>query len=793
MQHNFCLKKKDNSMNFKRTFLIFLLFSIIQGIMAIETAEKITLSGYVKDASNGEALIGATVYVKELKKGTFTNNYGFYSINLPKGSFTIECTYVGYKNATSTVIVNGVQTLNIDLTPGSKELSEVVVRSRRKDANVSNNNMSAQKLEITTIRKIPALMGEVDLIKAIQLLPGVVSAGEGTSSFSVRGGGIDQNLIVLDEATVYNASHLMGFFSVFNNDAIKNLTLYKGDIPATHDGRLASLLEVHMKDGNSKKFAGSGGIGTIASRLTLEGPIGSDRTTFIVSGRRTYADMFLKMSSDEKIRDNRLYFYDLNAKLTHRINENNRIFVSAYMGQDVFKNKMAGFDFGNTTLTARWNHLFSKSLFSNFTFNYTRYNYGLASSFSDESNFDWKYKMNDIGLKADFTYFLSPENTLKFGYNTTFHKLSPGTVISSGGATSYDKYELPDIHALNQAIYLSDDYKINDNLSVKAGLRLNAFSNVGSGTIYNYDNNYESVDSTVYGSGKFIKTFFRLSPRLGINYRLNSVSSLKANYSRTNQFLQMASNSTAGTPLDLWFTSSPNVKPQICDQFAVGYFRNFLDNSLEASVELFYKDMRNTIDFEDHAQLLLNKKLDGELRFGKSKAYGAEFLLQKNEGDLTGWISYAYSHTERKIEGINSNQTYLAPYDRPHTIYVVANYALNEKISLGANFVYATGQPITYPVARMETGKVIIPIYSKRNEYRMPDYHRLDVSLNYVPQGKRKLPWKGEWNFSIYNVYAHKNAWAINFVGDKDNPGRTKAEMTYLFTFIPSVTYNIKF
>ncbi len=780
-------------MNLRKVILSFALLSFLTSAFAVLPPERISLSGNIKDEANGEALIGVTVSIKELKRGSVTNSYGFYSVSVPKGEYTIEVSYVGYETISKKINLNQPVKLDLELKTAANEIKEVVVSSQRKDANITMNRMSSQQVSIATIRKMPALMGEVDLLKAVQLLPGVVSAGEGTSSFSVRGGGIDQNLIVLDEATIYNASHMMGFFSVFNNDAIKNMTLYKGDIPAAYDGRLSSLLDIQMRDGNSKRISGSGGIGLISSRLTLEGPIGSDKTSFIVSARRTYADLFLKLSSDPDINKNQLYFYDFNAKINHRIDDNNRIFLSGYLGQDVFKNADAGFNFGNATVTGRWNHLFSQKLFSNFSLNYSRYNYGLQSTMSDNSNFDWKYNMQDMSVKADFSYYITPENTMKFGYNAVLHKLKPGTVTSSGGATSYDNYVLADINAFEHALYISDEYQASKRLSVKAGLRLTGFSSIGSGTVYNYDSNYNAIDSTVYKSGQVIKTFYRLSPRLGINYLLDKQSSVKASYARTNQFLQMASNSTAGTPLDLWFTAGKNIKPQTCDQYAVGYFRNFLNNQLEGSVEVFYKDMQNTIDFRDHAQLLLNKKLDGELRFGNSRSYGAEFQIQKNEGKLTGWISYTYSRAERTIQGINNNETYLAPYDRPSTIYIVGNYELNDRISFGANFIYATGQPITYPIARMEVGNVILPVYSKRNEYRMPDYHRLDVSLTWKPKAKKKRAWTGEWNFSVYNVYGHKNAWAINFVDDQDTAYKTKAEMTYLFTFVPSITYNFKF
>jgi len=777
----------------RKIIFSFLFFSFVCSAFAILPADRISLDGNIKDEANGEALIGVTITIKELKRGTVTNTYGFYSISVPKGNYTVEVSYVGYETISKKIALNKPVKLDLDLKTAANEIKEVIVSTQRKDANVTLNRMSAQQVSISTIRRMPALMGEVDLLKAVQLFPGVVSAGEGTSSFSVRGGGIDQNLIVLDEATIYNASHMMGFFSVFNNDAIKNMTLYKGDIPASYDGRLSSLLDIQMRDGNSKKFSGSGGIGLISSRLTLEGPIGSDKTSFIVSARRTYADLFMKLSSNEDINTNQLYFYDFNAKINHRIDDNNRIFLSGYLGQDLFKNKDVGFSFGNAALTGRWNHLFSPKLFSNYSLNYSRYNYGLKSSMSNESNFDWKYNMRDVSLKADFSYFMTPENTLKFGYNAILHNLNPGTVKSTGGATRFDDYLLPDINAFEHALYISDEYQVSKRFAVKAGLRLTAFSSIGSGTVYNYDNNYVAIDSTVYKSGEVIKTFYRLSPRVGVTYLLDNHSSVKANYARTNQFLQMASNSTAGTPLDLWFTAGKNIEPQICNQYAVGYFRNFRNNELEASVEMFYKDMQNTVDFRDHAQLLLNRKLDGELRFGRSRSYGAEFQIQKNQGKLTGWISYTYSRAEHTIQGINNNETYLAPYDRPNTVYVVANYELSNRISFGANFVYATGLPVTYPIARMEFGDVILPVYSKRNEYRMPDYHRLDVSLTWKPKAKKQHAWSGEWNFSVYNVYGHKNAWAINFVNDPDTAFKTKAEMTYLFTFVPSITYNFKF
>jgi len=503
--------------------------------------------------------------------------------------------------------------------------------------------MSTAKMEMKTIKKIPAFMGEVDLIKAIQLLPGVQSASEGTSAFNVRGGSSDQNLILLDESTVYNASHLMGFFSVFNNDAIKDIKLYKGDIPASNGGRLSSLLDVRMKDGNSKKFSGSGGIGTVASRLTLEGPIIKDRTSFVVSGRRTYADMFLPLASEEALRDNKLYFYDLNMKVNHRINENNRIFISGFLGRDIFKNDFAGMEFGNQTFTARWNHLFSQKLFSNITAVASRYNYALTMQNNETSSVTWKYNMGDIGLKGDFTYFIIPQLTTKFGFETVKHTLHPGEIVSD--IKNFITFKVPDNYSLESAVYITNEHDVTPKLSFKYGLRYSWFNNIGEGTVYNINSEFETTDSVVYAKGKFYNRYGGFEPRLGMKYEFNNNTSVKASYSRTIQYMQMASNGTAGTPMDLWFTASPNVKPQIANQYAVGIFRDFANHKLQTSVEVYYKEMDNVIDFKDHANLYLNRKLEAELRFGTGRAYGTEVLVQFPEGKLNGWVSYTYSRT----------------------------------------------------------------------------------------------------------------------------------------------------
>lgn len=776
------------------SLLIIFFNNSIRANNPIEGGEKKTIiSGSIKDASNGEQLLGATVLVKELKTGTATNMYGFYSLSLIPGKYTLVFSYIGYQSVEKTIELKSNLTLNIELKSAQNELQGVVITEKRSNENVTKNEMSVVRMDAKTIKQIPAFMGEVDIIKAMQLLPGVQTTSEGASGFSVRGGSPDQNLILLDEATVYNASHLLGFFSVFNNDAIKDVKIYKGDIPMNYGGRLSSVLDVRMNDGNDKHFEGTGGIGNISSRLTLEGPLLKDKTSFILSGRRTYFDLFLPLSSDEKIRDNTLYFYDFNAKIAHTINENNRIYLSGYFGRDVFNNNFSRLNSGNQTFTLRWNHLFSKKIFSNFMFIYSKYDYYLGTPDGEAYSFDWRSKMRDYGFKSDFTLYANPNNTVKFGVSSIYHIFEPGSAKGTGSQSFFNEFTVPSSYALENGIYIGNDQKVNDKLTLKYGLRVSMFNNVGPATIYNYNNNFEAIDSTVYKSGDFYKTYAGLEPRFGISYTINDKSSVKASYSRTNQYIQLAQNSTSGTPLDVWFPSSPNVKPQISDQIALGYFRNFLGNYIETSVEVYYKTMQNSIDFKDHAELLLNEKLEGELRYGKSSSKGLEVLVKIPEGRLNGWISYTLSKTDRSFADINNGKTYLAYYDKPHNMSVVLNYEISKRTSLSSTWIYYTGAPVTFPTGRAEIGGKIVPIYSERNAYRMPDYHRLDLSLTIKGKQKPNKKWSHEWNFTIYNAYGRKNAWTINFVQDKDNPSVTYAEKTYLFSIIPAVTYNFKF
>lgn len=755
--------------------------------------EKHTISGYVKDEA-GEELIGATIYIQSLKTGTVTNVYGFYSITLIAGNYNIDYSYIGCETQTKKINLNQNYSFNITLIEASKTIDEVVITAERKNENVVKTEMSTMKLQAKDIKKVPALFGEVDVIKTLQLLPGVQATGEGFSGFNVRGGSPDQNLIMFDEATVYNASHLMGFFSVFNNDAIKDIKLYKGDIPAQYGGRLSSLLDIRMKEGNQKKFQATGGLGTISSRLTLEGPIIEDKWSVLVAGRRTYVDLMLLLSSDDAVKSNKLYFYDLNLKTNYKISDKDRIYVSGYFGRDVFKfGDMFGFDWGNYTLTTRWNHLFTEKLFSNFSFIYSKYDYIMESGTS-ASGFKWTSNLEDFKLKADFNYYPNPNNTIKFGLEAIHHHFNPGFARGTGDSTAmYNSLEMPESNAMEYAIYLSNEHKLTNKLTLNYGLRGSVFQNMGKATVYNFDDSYQKIDSTTYKSWDIFNTFYGLEPRLSLNYTINQRSSVKASYSRTKQYVHLASNSTAGSPLDVWLPSSPNIDPQLANQAAIGYFRNFLNDAYETSVEVYYKDMDKQIDFKDHADLMLNPELEGEFRVGDAWSYGTEFFIRKQQGKFTGWISYTLSKALRKIPEINSGKVYSSSYDRPHNLAIVGMYNLTKRWNIAATWVYATGSPVTFPTGRYEQSNMIVPIYSDRNGYRMPDYHRMDLSITLKSKEKPNKRLRSELNVSIYNIYNRHNAWMIYFGPDEDDPTVTKAEKVYVFPIIPSLTWNFYF
>ena len=787
----------------KRLWLTVFLFIFTITSWADNDSEMLNyaVSGHITDSKSGEDLIGATVYVEELGTGAVTNVYGFYALNLAPGTYNLVFSYIGYTSQKKKIDLEKDITLNIELDPGEQMLNEVQVVAERKGEVIKKPEMSVAKLQAKTIKKIPAFFGEVDVIKAIQLLPGVQFTSEGSIGFSVRGGSPDQNLILLDEATVYNAGHLLGFFSVFNNDAVKDVKLYKGDIPARFGGRLASVLDVRMKDGNAKKLSVTGGIGLISSRLTVEAPIIKDRTTFILSGRRTYFDIFLPIFGKENVKDNKLYFYDLNGKINHKIDDKNRIYLSGYLGRDVFKNQFAKMSFGNQTATLRWNHIFSRRVFSNFTMIYSRYLYSLGTANDDEANsFEWNSNLRDAGFRSDLTYYLDSKNTIRFGFHSTYHMFEPG--IAKGGENSlFTEFKQPEQHALESSIYVSNEQKFGSKFTVKYGLRYTMFNNIGPTQVYFFDKDYNFDYIVDYDKREFYNTYHGLEPRIGMNYVLDDISAIKASYSRTNQFIQLAQNSAAGTPLDVWFPASPNVKPQICDQVALGYFRNFLGNGLEASMEVYYKNMQNTIDFKDHAELLLNKEIEGELRFGKSWSYGAEFMVRLvdmpiKKGNISGWVSYTYSRTFREIEDINNGNKYPAPFDKPHDVSVVLNYDISQRLSVSANWIYLTGRPVTVPTGRAYVEGNVLPIYSDRNDFRYKDYHRMDLSLTWRCKDKGQR-FKYDWNLSIYNVYNRHNTWSLNFKQDTEGNSpdayKTKVTNVYLVGIVPSITFNFKF
>ncbi|MGM0375947.1 MAG: TonB-dependent receptor [Bacteroidota bacterium] len=768
----------------------FLLLLLICCPLWSSAQKEVTISGYVKDKESGETLIGATIFSNEHNAGTVTNSYGFYSLTIPAGECTLEFSYMGYERHRETIEARSGKTLNIELAPESIELGAVDVKARADDHNIKSTQMSMVQMDAKTLKKLPVIFGESDLMKSVQMMPGIQTPVEGSSGFSVRGGAMDQNLILLDEATVYNPSHLMGFFSVFNSDAIKDVSLYKGDIPASSGGRLSSLLDIQMKDGSKKEFGAEGGLGLISSRLTLEGPIEKDKGSFIISGRRTYADMFLKLSSDSAINNNKLFFYDLNTKLNYKINDNNRVFLSGYFGNDAYGyDDQMGMNWGNATFTARWNHLFTDRLFSNLTLLYSKYNYQVEMK-DGSPEFDWTSNLENLSAKYDFSFHPSPVTTFKFGGEAIRHFIQPGRFKVSGRESDF---KVSNNKAMEYGAYLLAEQKIGEKLKINAGLRFSAFQNIGKATVYRIDEDYQVSDTVNYKNNKAFNTYMNWEPRFSARYLINNKNSLKTSYSRTNQYIQLASNSTAGTPLDVWFPASEYVKPQVCDQISAGWFRNFENNKYEASLEVFHKWMDNQIDFHPNANLMLNNQLEKEIRFGKGHSYGTELLLRKNEGDMTGWIGYTWSKARRNFPDINEGKEYPAHYDIPHNLNIVLNYQISKRVGVSSNWTYRTGAPITYPTMRFRHANSSLPIYGEKNSSRLPDYHRLDLSVTIKGKDKPDKKWKGEWHIGAYNAYNRANAYSVQFEDDPETPNKINAYKTVMFKIVPSVTYNFKF
>ena len=777
---------------------IALLFICLLGLTFSAFAQQFgQVTGVVKDAESNSTLIGVSLYEEHLQLGTTTDEKGRYELSLPIGEHSLRISYIGYTTVYKKVSIGTKPlTLNIKLEPESEKLSEVQVTSERKDRNVTAMSMSVQTLDMITIKKIPALMGEVDVIKSITLLPGVQSASEGSSGFSVRGGATDHNLILLDEAPIYNASHFLGFFSVFNNDVVKDATLYKGDIPANFGGRLSSVLDVSVKDEMPKRLGIQGGIGLVTSHLMLETPLFDHKTSVLLAGRRTYAGLILPFMGED-LNKSKINFYDVNAKVSQSLGKNDRLFLSLYNGHDQFSmQQMIGLGYGNSSATLRWSHIFSERLTSNLSLIGSRYRYNIDINYSPY-DFAISAGTDAASLNYDFAMHWNEKHDSKFGLTTGIQSYLQGEVDDRGGALSQylqiDQSKSVARKGLEHAVYFTHDYTPTPRLTLRAGMRLSCFQNIGEEDLYVFDDViYAVFDTLHYGKGEVFNTVINPEPRLAAKFQVDEHSSVKASYSRTVQYAQVASSATGGLPFDVWFPTSPNVKPQKCDQFALGYFRNFFNDDLETSVEVYYKNMQNVIDFKDNAITYGYLLIDGELRVGKGRSYGAEFLVRKNVGDFTGWISYTYSRTFRTIEGISLGREYRSPYDRPHNIVIVGSYDVTPRITLAANWIYNTGQPVTFPYGQYTLNGVTYAVYNgKRNESRYPDYHRLDLSFTCKLGKLDNRRWQHEINVSVYNAYARHNTWAITF--DQGENGSIVTKNMYLFSAVPSISYNFKY
>ena len=769
-------------------FVFFVIIACLPGFAHAQA--RYTVSGSVRDQRSGETLIGASVQLLQTPHASaISNAYGFYSISAVSGHYSLVVSFTGYDADTIELDLRRDTLIPITLGQGGQQLVAAIVTAGR-NSNVSKPMMGVQKLSISEIKDLPVLFGEKDILKTLQLLPGVQSAGDGNSGFFVRGGNTDQNLIILDEATVYNPSHLLGFFSTFNSDAIKDVTLYKGATPAEYGGRLASVLDVRMNDGNNKEVHASGGIGLISSRLNVEGPITKDKGSFIVSARRTYADVFLKLSKDSSTNQNSLYFYDLNAKGNYTLGEKDRIFLSAYLGKDKlgFGNTF-GIDYGNATATLRWNHLFNSRLFSNTSLIYSKYDYDIKIN-SGNNNIGVTSYIKDLHLKEDLQYYANSSNKINFGVDIIHHSTSPG-VITASQSSSFNPMTLQDKYALETAIYFSHDLSLTDKWSMNYGLRGGSFSILGPGNFYTYDKDGNTTDTTYYSHGRLVKSYFNLEPRFSTSYKITTSSSLKVAYTRTTQNLHLLSNSTSSNPTDVWIPSSINVRPEVADQVSFGYYRNFKENQYEFSSEVYYRDMSHQIDYKNGAQLIANENVESQIIFGKGRAYGLELFAKKKYGKWNGWVSYTLSRTERQFAEVNAGSWFPANQDRTHNLSVVAIYKAGKKWTLTADFTFYSGNAVTWPSGKYEVNGQVVFLYTERNAYRMPAYHRLDVGATL--QGKKTKKFDSNWNFSIYNLYGRENPYSITFQTDPGDPSKTQALQYALFRWVPSVTYNFKF
>jgi hypothetical protein len=802
-----CKKIKSNFKYIRKRKLhsspIKFLLVYILGVHLLFSQEKATLSGYIYDEESDETLIGVSVIFPELRTGTITNEYGFYSITLPLGNYEAQIRYLGFETVFTSLQLQQDLTQNFKLKTEAELLEEVIVEENVELLNIRSPQMSVNKLAINTIKKIPAALGEVDIIKSITLLPGVTNAGEGASGFNVRGGAADQNLILLDEAIIFNSSHLFGFFSVFNPDAIKDISLYKGGIPASYGGRASSVLNIYQKEGNRNRFKSEGGIGLISSRLLLEGPIKKEKSSFLIGGRSSYAHLFLPLI--ESIDNNKAYFYDLNTKLSYTLDEKNNFYLSGYFGRDVFDiDGLFDLAYGNSVANFRWNHLFSNKLFSNLSLIYSDYDYRLDFGLAE---FNWTLGITNFNLKYDFKYYLNEKVKLEYGLNSIYYKFDPGLIQPTSENSPVQQRKLENKFAFENALYGGMNYQLSSKVSVQIGARLSRFLRLGQ-KLNTYANNnpllyisstqaYEEARPTGtinYPRSEVIKTFTNLEPRFSLAYQMAPNSALKLSYNRMAQYLHLISNTNSPTPIDVWAPSGEFIKPQLLDQVAFGYFKTLQNNRYNLEIEAFHKNIQNRLDYIDGAELIANDAIEQILLVGEARASGLELLFRKNEGKLNGWISYTLSRSEQRTQGrtpdevgINFGNWYYTPYDKTHDLSLTANYDLNKKWDLSLNFIYQTGQPITYPNAQYEFLNFSIPNFETRNSSRIPAYHRLDFSAVYTP--KRK---SGQWVFGIYNLYNRKNTASIRFQQNLEI-GSNQALRLTIFGIIPSVTYNFKF
>ncbi|EAQ49321.1 putative outer membrane protein, probably involved in nutrient binding [Leeuwenhoekiella blandensis MED217] len=790
-------EKKSLKNNYWSLLLLLLCFNIWG-------QENYTISGTITSAASNETLIGVNVIIPELNKGAVTNEYGFYSLTLPEGNYTLQVSFIGFENIAQPLQLSENKKLNFSLNESTETLDEVIIQEDVEQLSIRKPQMSVNALTAETIKQIPVVLGEADVIKSILLLPGVTNAGEGASGFNVRGGAVDQNLILLDEAIIFNSSHLFGFFSVFNPDAIKDLKLYKGGIPARYGGRVSSVLDIYQKEGNSKEFHANGGIGAVASRLLVEGPIVKNKSAFLVGGRASYAHLFLPLFDI----DNKAYFYDLNAKLNYNFDDKNSLYLSGYFGRDLFGVSDSFLNtYGNATINLRWNHVFSDKLFSNLSLIYSDYYYGLLLDFV---GFQYDSGIRNFNVKYDFQHYLNSEIKLSYGLNNIYYRFNPATIIPNRPDSGINPSQLTDKFANEFSVYAEAEHDISEALTLRYGLRLSHFTRLGQDAFNRYQNdqalNYNdqlelyqpAAPVEVQTNTGTLATFTNLEPRASLSYLINDNSSFKASYNRMAQYLHLISNTNAPTPLDVYAPSGPYLKPQLLDQYALGYFKKIRNNEYSIETEIFYKDIQNRLDYRNGAQLIANDAIEGEVLSGKGRAYGLEFLAKKNKGKFTGWLAYTLSRSEQQTPGrtptetgINNGDWYPSAYDKTHDISAYVNFELNKKWNFNANFVFQTGQPTNFPVSQSQFQGLTIANYATRNQQRLPSYNRLDLSATLTPKNKNKTI-KGEWVFSIYNVYNRMNAASITFRTNEDT-GANEALRTSIFGILPSVTYNFKF